>query len=209
MDLNRFIVLYIGFTSIGIFFGFIGYSILRRDPKDRLNQFLSAFYFLGLLSFIVNIIYATVNNSASQDFINFLGVLTIYFLMLSVVFLLMFTQLLYKPRKLIKTKNQFLILIVYASILSIMFLIPDGIIIKIQSDGTQLSPVWNLPFTFFIIIILSLSASYIFIISYKIYKRFKYIYYKTVSYVFSIINNFWDFLLILWYRSTTKLTVKH
>ena len=172
MDPYRFISLYLGFTTFGIFFGILGIKVLKRDPKDRLNQFISLFYFFSCVSLIVNLIYSTIKSPALQELASFLGVTTVYFMMLGLGFLVLFTQLLYKPQLIEKTRNQIILILIYASLLSTMFIIPDGLYIIIQSDGTQFPPIFNLPFTIFNLINVVLTASLVLINSRKIYKSF-------------------------------------
>jgi len=172
MDPWRFVTLYVGFSTIMIFFGLMGIKIIKRDPKDKVNQFLSSFYFIEAIAIVINMIYALISNPMLQNLVNLLSTFAVFLLNFALGFLILFTIFLYNPGKMIKSKNQFLFLIIYGGILSIIFIIPNGIEIKILSDGTQLPPVWNLPFTLYVGIFTASSGIHTLYSANKIYKNF-------------------------------------
>jgi hypothetical protein len=172
MDPWRFITLYIGFSLISIFFGIMGYRVLKRDRKDRINQLLSSFYFLETSGLIVNLIYGSVTDPSLQALVNYMHILAVFFMNYAFAMLILFTILLYKPRIMSKSKNQLLFLLLYGGLLSVLFVIPDGAYVQILSDGTQLSPVWNLPFMIYAAIIMILSGIHTMYTSNKIYRQF-------------------------------------
>jgi hypothetical protein len=80
---------------------------------------------------------------------------------------------LYHPHEIVKTIKQLIFILGYNGILSILFLIPAGVEVRILPDGTQLYAVWNFSFFIYILIVLIISFTINVILSIKIYKRFK------------------------------------
>ncbi|MEJ2250447.1 MAG: hypothetical protein P8Y97_12445 [Candidatus Lokiarchaeota archaeon] len=69
-------------------------------------------------------------------------------------------------------KFQTLFMLIYLGIYIPIFFIPYGIGIEILPNGTQLSPVWSLGLTIFLLILLSTQLLLILIISINVYKKF-------------------------------------
>lgn len=173
VSILRIIQIYFIFGSVCILFLFFGIKILKRNPKDRLNQVASSYFITISISAIVNFIYASFSDPIFQPLVNFLYKITIYLLCYATGLLLLIIILLNKPMMIYTTKFQIKFLLIYGGILSGIFLIPNGVSVRIQSDGTQLFPVWSFPFFLYIIIILLTTMIYSFYLCIKIYKKFK------------------------------------
>jgi len=174
VPLWRFILVYILYAVICAILIFISYNILKRDIKDRLNQFLSSFFLFIVFSLINNFIYASISDPSLEYIVTFLHILSVYFITVASGFLLLFIILLYNPEsKFSSSKYQILFLIIYNMIGIGSFFIPDGVKIKILQDGTQLYPVWNLFFFLYYLAILLPNIIVSLILSIKIYKKFR------------------------------------
>lgn len=170
----RFILIYVLYTFICAILIFISYNILKRDIKDRLNQFLASFFLFIVFSLINNFIYATISDPSLEYMATFLHILSVYFITIAAGFLLLFIILLYNPdSKFSSSKYQILFLIIYSMIGIGSFFIPNGAKINILQDGTQLYPVWNVFFFLYYLAILVPNIIVSLILSIKIYKKFK------------------------------------
>jgi hypothetical protein len=96
---------------------------------------------------LLNVIYAplTIN-----PLVTILHLLTDFFLFFPSVLLLVFNLIVLKSQKIINTKIQSLLIIIWAILLSVLFFIPNGVIID---DTTQWKPVWSLTFAIYVLII--------------------------------------------------------
>lgn len=169
----RFIQIYVIFVFLFSFFLFIGIRVLRRNPKNRLSQIFSLAFITVSISLIVNFFYPFITNPKFHSVVNLLNAIAIYLVCLGMGLLLLFTILLYKPEQIENTKNQLLFILIYSGISAGIFFIPEGTDVKITSDGTQSYPVWNLPFSFYIITVLLCSMIYTLYTGIKIVKKFK------------------------------------
>lgn len=170
----RFILVYILYVIICVFFAFIGYKVLKRDIRDRLNQFLFLFHLSLVFALMTTFIYASISNPSLEYIVIILHILTIYFITIAACFLLIFIILLYNSEnKFTSNKYQVFFIIIYNILGLGFFFIPNGVNVEILPDGTQLYPVWNLSFFLYYLtmLITNLIASLIFCI--KTYKKFK------------------------------------
>ncbi len=122
---------------------------------------------------MINFIYGFISNPSLQSLVSFLNVLTIFLITFGTGFLLLFIIMIYRPGFMSTIKSQILFLILYGTILIGIFFIPNGSEVRILKDGTQLSPVWNYPFTLYISIHLTSSLLILLILSFKTYKKFE------------------------------------
>lgn len=104
------------------------------------------------MALLFNAIYALIVNPDFQAFVNFLNILTMYTICLSLALLLLAIVLLDGTIH-ISNINQLIFFIGYSLFCSILFFIPDSVQVKITSKGTQLSPQWSLSFSIIIILI--------------------------------------------------------
>lgn len=145
MDLTRLIKVYILQLGVGgIFFLFIAVLILQRSRK-KLNIVFSMFFISVALGIITNVIYASISIEPLINVVKFLHILTFYLFTLAQVFLLTFNLILLKSEAIFGTLKQFLMIIIYSALLSILFLV--GMFGGVQLDpSTDWEPVWKLPF---------------------------------------------------------------
>jgi len=172
MTLTRILQVYIIQGAICFFFLFIGYKIIKRGPKKRLNQIFALFFLIVAASLIVNFIYAPIEDTNLQLFVTILNIFTIYFTVLAMGFLLIFILIIEKSEKIINTQKQIIIIIIYAALLSILFFIPDGAEVAITPAG-QSSPVWNLPFVIYTLSIEGITLILTIWYSMRILKKFE------------------------------------
>ena len=169
----RFIHIYILYVVICSISLITSYKILRRDVKNRLNQLLSTFLILISFSMISNFIYASFSEPSLEPAAVLLHTLSMYLISFALGFLLLFNLTLYNPENSItKTSSQIIFLSLYSIISLALFFIPNGIKIKILSDGTQSYPVWSFVFFIYYLIIFIPPMIYSLIICVKIYKKF-------------------------------------
>ena len=174
LSIWRFIHIYICYLIIFAFILYISYSILKRDIKNRLNQILSLFHICLALSLFINFIYTFLSEPSLEPLATQLHILTIYLGSVSSGFLLLFIILLYKSEINLKSlKNQLFFMAIYFIISIGFFLIPQGAKVPIKSDGTQLYPVWTLPFFLFYLCVISPTLILSLIICKKLYNEFK------------------------------------
>jgi hypothetical protein len=145
MDLMRIIVVYVLQLGIGgIFFLFIAALILKRSRK-KLNIVFSMFFISVALGIIINVIYASITYEELIGVVIFLHILTFYLFTLAQVFLLTFNLILLKSEAIFSTLKQILLVIIYAILLSILFLV--GMFGGVElGPSTDWKPVWYLPF---------------------------------------------------------------
>ncbi len=146
--------------------------LLIRNPKNRLNQVILLFYISSLVGFSTNFVYVTFTIESLENLASFLNILSIYFACFSMGVLLLFLTLLNNPRMYSNTTSQIGILFIYTVTLLALFFIPEGSKVEILEDGTQLSPVWNLPFTMYVFLILIITFVISLFQSHKVYKMF-------------------------------------
>lgn len=173
MDLARFVQIYILQLGVGgIYFLFIALLILRRSRKN-LNKVFSLFFISVALGTVVNVIYAPISSEALIDVVKILHILTFYLFSLAQVFLLTFNLMILKSEALINPKKQKIIIVVYAALLSILFIV--GMFGGVRLDpSTNWKPVWELSFflTAFIICIPTLILPIIYFLI-KIFQQFQ------------------------------------
>ena len=171
----RFILVYVIYAFICAILVFISYGVLKRDIKDRLNQFLSLFFLFIVFSLINNFIYAAISDPSLEYVATYLHILSMYFVIVSAGFLLLFIILLYNPdSSFSSSKYQQLFFLICYNIIGIgSFFIPNGAKVEILSNGTQLYPVWSLAYFLFYLAIIVPNMIVSLIISIKIYKKFQ------------------------------------
>lgn len=176
MSITRILTIYLAQGLVCVFFIFLAYKILKRDRK-RLNIIFAGFYISPVIGFIVNFIYGPLTDETLVLALNFITNFGIYY---SPIFIVVFDLILLKSEKVINTKKQLAILILYGTALfSMIFLVfVPGIGVKMTLGATgeapDWSPQWMLPFFLYVVIIESFFAvgpSLYF--SFKIYKKFE------------------------------------
>ncbi len=156
-----------------IFLVFIGYRVLKRDTRNRLNQVLSLFFFTVAGGLLINNSYGFISDPSLQQLASFLNILTIFLIAFSTGFLMLFILMIYKPKLISTTKLQVFLLLIYGMTLIGIFFIPNGAEVRILEDGTQLSPIWSLTFTIYISVYLINSLIILLIFSIKTYYNFE------------------------------------
>lgn len=166
LDISRFIQVFVVQGIVGLFYLFIGYKIIRRETKG-INFILSNFYFFVGIGVIINIIYVNIFNETITLFLHFT---TYYLFCLSLIFLLIFVLILFKSDKIITVKKQCAIFTIFAILLIVLWLIPDGM----RLNEVSWKPEWSWPFFIYSIVICSsLAIGPTIYISFKIYRTFQ------------------------------------
>ncbi|MFX1445630.1 MAG: hypothetical protein ACFFHV_19615 [Promethearchaeota archaeon] len=174
VPLWRFILVYILYVIICGFFAIIGYKVLKRDIKARLNQSLFLFHLSLVFALIITFIYASISNPSLEYVVVILHRITIYLIIIAAGFLLLFIILLYdSENKFTSNKFQILYIIIYNTLGLGLFFIPNGVNVEILPDGTQLYPVWNVSFFIYYLTILITNLIASLIICLKIYKKIR------------------------------------
>ena len=151
MDLARFLQVFVvqGFT--GFFFLFIWFKIIKRESSG-LNLILSNFYLFVAIGVVINIIYVTIFDELIVLILHFM---TFYFLSLSLMFLLIFTLVLFKSEEIVTIRKQLILIFVYSVLFFGLCFIPNGIDIN---EATAWKPEWSWPFFFYSITLSSIIA---------------------------------------------------
>ena len=166
LDISRFIQVFVVQGIVGLFYLFIGYKIIRRETKG-INFILSNFYFFVGIGAIINIIYVNIFNETITLFLHFT---TYYLFCLSLIFLFIFVLILFKSDKIITVKKQCAIFTIFAILLIVLWLIPDGM----RLNEVSWKPEWSWPFFIYsIVICTSIAIGPTIYISFKIYRSFQ------------------------------------
>ena len=176
MSITRILTIYLAQGLVCFSFIFLAYKILKRDRK-RLNIIFAGFYISPAIGILVNFIYGPLTNEPLVLALNFITNFGIYY---SPIFLVVFDLILLKSEKVINTKKQLAILILYGTALfSMIFLVfIPGVGVKMTLGATgeapDWSPHWMLPFFLYVVIIESVFAvGPSLYLSFKIYKKFE------------------------------------
>ncbi len=180
MSLTRALTVYVAQGFICFFFIFLAYKILKRDRK-RLNLIFSGFYLSAAIGLLMNFIYAPLDPLEFEPAILFLNFITNFGIFYSSIFLVVFDLILLKSEKVITPIKQLVILIVYgiAMFCMIFFIYVEGIAfdgssrLGVELDLDSWSPIWNLPFFLYLLIIESIPTGFFFYFSFQIYKKFE------------------------------------
>lgn len=163
MSTTRFLQVYIVQGILCAFMIYIGIKVLKRNPKKRLNQIFSGFFFLsGAGAPIINFIYAPIDLPELQSLVEFFNIFAYIVMTMGLIFLLLFILIIEKSEKVINTSKQIIIVVSYAVLLFLLYFMPDTAVVSIELDTinynppayVQKSPVW-FPF----------STAYVFIIT--------------------------------------------
>ena len=166
----RVLTIYVAQGLACIFFIFIAYKILKRDRK-RLNLLFSGTYISAAIGLIINMIYGPI---ANEDVVLFLNYLTNFGIFYSPIFLVVFDLILLKSEKVITTLKQLAILIGYGIVMfcMIFFVLTEDWGVSINED-TEWSPVWELPFFLYLVIVESIAVGPLLYLSFQIYQKFE------------------------------------
>jgi len=166
----RVLTIYVAQGLACVFLIFIAYKIIKRDRK-RLNLIFSGTYISAAIGLIINMIYAPI---ADEDIVLILNYLTNFGIFYSPIFLVVFDLILLKSEKVITTLKQFAILIGYGIVMfcMIFFVITEDWGVSINED-TEWSPVWELPFFLYLVIVESIAVGPLLYLSFQIYQKFE------------------------------------
>ena len=146
ITLTRIIQVYIGMGSVGCISLFIFYKILKAE-RSRLNFNLCAFYIFFAIGTFINLIYAPITN---QEILIILHCVTVYLLIFGTIFLLFFNLIFLKSEEVFNINKQLGFMLIFGVILSIIFLIPNGVEIN---ESTGWFPHWSWSLFIFVIIV--------------------------------------------------------
>ncbi|MBA7515100.1 hypothetical protein ES705_07138 [subsurface metagenome] len=168
MSMTRFITIYVAQGFMCLFFLFLAFKILKRDRK-RLNVIFSGFYISPVIGFIINFIYAPLTDVSVVLMLNFL---TNFFISYSSIFIVVFNLILLKSEKVITTRKQLTILIVYGiamfSMIGFLFFPDFGV-----TFNENWSPIWSFPFFLYVVVIETIGLFPALYLSFQIYKKFE------------------------------------
>ncbi len=168
MSMTRFITIYVAQGFMCLFFLFLAFKILKRDRK-RLNVIFSGFYISPVIGFIINFIYAPLTDVSVVLMLNFL---TNFFIFYSSIFIVVFNLILLKSEKVITTRKQLTILIVYGiamfSMIGFLFFPDFGV-----TFNENWSPIWSFPFFLYVVVIETIGLFPALYLSFQIYKKFE------------------------------------
>ncbi len=171
MSVTRFITIYIAQGILFVFFSYLAYKILKRDTK-RLNLIFAGIYIFFSIGLFINFIYGPITDINLVYTLNFL---TNFFLFTAPIFLLVFNLILLKSEKIITTKKQLAIILVYGALMFCMILFPwNNPTMGIYFAEPQAPPVWSVPYYLYVIAVMStLSTVPTFYFSIQIFKKFE------------------------------------
>jgi len=168
MSMIRIFTIYVAQGFMCLFFLFLAFKILKRDRK-RLNVIFSGFYISPVIGFIINFIYAPLTDVSVVLMLNFL---TNFFIFYSSIFIVVFNLIPLKSEKVITTRKQLTILIVYgiAMFSMIGFLFFPGFGVTFNENW---SPIWSFPFFLYVVVIETIGLFPALYLSFQIYKKFE------------------------------------
>jgi hypothetical protein len=168
MSITRFFTIYIAQGIVFAVFLYLAIKILRRDKK-RLNIIFAGFYISPVIGFFINFLYGPMTYVPLILFLNYLTNFGIFY---SPIFLVVFDLILLKSEKVINTAKQALILVVFGVVMfcMIFFIITPGYGVTLDEN---LSPVWSLPFFWYLTGAELIVTITIFYLSLLIYKKFQ------------------------------------
>ena len=168
MSMIRIFTIYVAQGFMCLFFLFLAFKILKRDRK-RLNVIFSGFYISSAIGLIINFIYAPLTDVSVVLMLNFL---TNFFIFYSSIFIVVFNLILLKSEKVITTRKQLTILIVYgiAMFSMIGFLFFPGFGVTFNENW---SPIWSFPFFLYVVVIETIGLFPALYLSFQIYKKFE------------------------------------
>lgn len=171
MSLVRFITIYIAQGILFAFFVYLAYKILKRDTK-RLNLVFAGTYISVSIGLFVNFIYGPLTDLNAVYTLNFV---TNFFLWFSPIFLMVFNLILLKSEKIITTKKQEAIILVYGVLMFGMIFFPwNDPIMGIYFAEPQSSPVWSVPFYLYVVMVMTIITTVpTLYFSFKIYEKFE------------------------------------
>lgn len=168
MSMIRIFTIYVAQGFMCLFFLFLAFKILKRDRK-RLNVIFSGFYISPVIGFIINFIYAPLTDVSVVLMLNFL---TNFFIFYSSIFIVVFNLILLKSEKVITTRKQLTILIVYGiamfSMIGFLFFPDFGV-----TFNENWSPIWSFPFFLYVVVIETIGLFPALYLSFQIYKKFE------------------------------------
>ena len=168
---TRILTIYIAQGLACFVFLFLAYKILKRDRK-RLNVIFSMFYLFPVFGLFMNFIYGPMTDEFLVSIFNFLTNFGIFY---SPIFIVVFELMLLKSEKVISTKKQLLIIIIYGIALfgMLFFLFVPGFGVTIN-QSTGWSPVWSPPFFIYVISVVTIGATLpALYFSFQIFKKFE------------------------------------
>lgn len=167
----RVITIYVAQMLVCLWFAYLAYRILKRDRK-RLNLIFAGFFLSVVVGMIFNFIYGPIPNEGVVLILNYLTNFGIFY---APIFLVVFELMLLKSEKVINTTKQLLILIGYGILMfcMIFFVLTPGWGVSLNAT-TGWSPVWELPFFLYLILIESIFAvGPVFYLSSRVYNKFE------------------------------------
>jgi hypothetical protein len=182
MSTTRFLQIYIVQGTLCVFMIYVGIRVLKRNPKKRLNQIFSAFFFLsGAGAPIINFIYAPIDIPSLQGLVEFFNILAYIVMTMGLIFLLLFILIIEKSEKVINTPKQIIIIVSYAVLLSMLYIMPDTVVVSIELDSinynppayVQKSPVWYPLSTAYVLIITTVTLVLSIFFSLKVSRQFE------------------------------------
>ena len=172
MTITRALTVYVAQGLVCAFFIFLAYKILKRDRK-RLNIIFSGFYISAAFGLFINFIYAPLDPLDYENVIKFLNYLTNFGIFYSLIFLVIFDLILLKSEKVITPVKQLAFLLTYgiAMFCMIFFVYVENLGVNI--DPENWSPIWELPFFLYLLIIESIPTGLFIYFSILIYRKFE------------------------------------
>lgn len=149
IDLLRFIQIYIAQLGVGgIYFLILAILVLRRSTKN-LNKIFAMFFISVAAGTITNVIYANLLNA---PLVKFLHILTVFLFCWAMIYLFLFNLIILRSEQQIVRNKQILVIVIWTLIISVLFII--GLLGGVTIDeSTNWSPVWELSFFLYVIIV--------------------------------------------------------
>lgn len=158
------LTLWIVYSVMIVLFLYLGVSILRRGYKRRINQVFFAFLLTIAIGLVFNISYRAINDPIYNEIGN---MITIFFVNISLIFLLLFHLIIWKSDKIITDRIKIWVIIFWIVLCSLLFIIDD------VTFNTANKPVWSSDFFIHGIIINSALYGLIMYVNIQVYRRFE------------------------------------
>ncbi|MFX1356056.1 MAG: hypothetical protein ACFFA8_02120 [Promethearchaeota archaeon] len=170
-DWPRILPIFVTQPFISVMFIILAYKVLKRKV-DRISLSLGAFYIILGIGFVLNIVYLVFTLISNEPLLLYiLYYLTIYPIMFSTVFIVLFINILLRYEAELPLKPYILYVLVYGVCSALIIIFPGGITLNPENSW---APEYTWEFLIFIYLFFTISITVpIIFYSNRLYKHFQ------------------------------------
>ncbi|TFG11707.1 MAG: hypothetical protein EU535_06950 [Promethearchaeota archaeon] len=150
-DWSRLLLIFIIQPIIAILFCFLAYKVIKRN-RNRGSLTLTAFYLVSASSLVSNTVFVISSVFNELFFIYLFYYMTIYLLLFSPTFIVLFMNVLLKLEETFTNTKYLITLILFALFCVLIFFFPDGFTL---SSINNYRPIYSVPFLIFLYIFIT------------------------------------------------------